>query len=88
VETFRQFPIYYPELIDYIDAHYKTIADREHRAISGLSMGGFMTFWISGKYPDLFTAAVIFAAPLNLKSARKTSPLNTATLICTKTMVQ
>jgi hypothetical protein len=57
VETFRQFPLYFPELIDYIDTHYRTIADREHRAISGLSMGGFMTFWIGGKYPDLFSAA-------------------------------
>jgi hypothetical protein len=57
VETFRQFPIYYPELIDYIDTHYHTLADREHRAISGLSMGGFMTFWIGGKYPQLFSGA-------------------------------
>ena len=57
VETYRQFPIYYPELIGYIDSHYNTIADREHRAISGLSMGGFMTFWIGGKYPHLFSAA-------------------------------
>jgi len=57
VETFRQFPIYYPELIDYIDTHYRTIADREHRAISGLSMGGFMSFWIAGKYPHLFSGA-------------------------------
>ncbi|MGZ8558616.1 MAG: alpha/beta hydrolase, partial [Chitinophagaceae bacterium] len=57
VETYRQFPIYFPELIGYIDSHYNTIADREHRAISGLSMGGFMTFWIGGKYPHLFSAA-------------------------------
>ncbi len=57
VETSRQFPIYYPELIDYIDSHYRTLADREHRAISGLSMGGFMTFWIAGKYPHLFSGA-------------------------------
>jgi len=56
VETFRQFPIYFPELVGYIDAHYRTIANREHRAISGLSMGGFMSFWIGGKYPDLFSA--------------------------------
>ena len=28
VETYRQFPIYFPELIDYIDNHYRTIADR------------------------------------------------------------
>lgn len=57
VETFRQFPLYFPELVDHIDSNYKTKANREHRAISGLSMGGFMTFWIAGKYPDLVSAA-------------------------------
>lgn len=57
VETFRQFPLYFPEVVQYIDTHYRTIADRNHRAISGLSMGGFMTWWIGGKYPHLLTAA-------------------------------
>ena len=57
VETYRQFPIYFPELVSHIDTHYRTIADREHRGISGLSMGGFMTFWIGGKYPHLLSAA-------------------------------
>lgn len=56
VETHRQFPLYFPELVKHIDANYRTIADRGHRAISGLSMGGFMTFWISGKYPHLVSA--------------------------------
>ena len=56
VETFRQFPIYFPELVKFIDANYHTIADRNHRAISGLSMGGFMSFWIGGKYPQLISA--------------------------------
>jgi S-formylglutathione hydrolase FrmB len=57
VETYRQFPLYFPELVKYIDSSFKTIPDRNHRAISGLSMGGFMTFWISGKYPHLVSAA-------------------------------
>ncbi len=56
VDRYRQFPIYYPELVNFIDASYNTIPDREHRAISGLSMGGFMSFWIGGKYPQLFSA--------------------------------
>lgn len=60
VETYRQFPLYFPELVAHIDAHYRTVPDREHRAISGLSMGGFMTFWIGGKYPDLVCAAGSF----------------------------
>lgn len=56
VETSRQFPLYFPELVAHIDAIYKTIPDRNHRAISGLSMGGFMSYWIGGKYPDMICA--------------------------------
>lgn len=60
VETYRQFPIYFPELVNYIDAHYLTIADRQHRAVSGLSMGGFMTFFLAAKYPDMVSSAGSF----------------------------
>lgn len=60
VETHRQFPLYFPELLKHIDQKFRTIPDREHRAISGFSMGGFMAFWISGKYPDLVSAAGSF----------------------------
>jgi len=60
VETDRQFPLYFPELVAYIDSHYRTIADQEHRATAGLSMGGFMSFWIAGKYPDLVGSASNF----------------------------
>ncbi len=56
VETFRQYPVYFPELVSFVDANYRTIADRNHRAISGLSMGGFMCYWIGGKYPQLISA--------------------------------
>ena len=75
VETFRQFPIYYPELIDYIDTHYRTLADREHRAISGLSMGGFMSFWIGGKYPQLFSAAGNFCGSAEFIVGPKNFPV-------------
>lgn len=57
VETYRQFPLYFPELVAHVDTHFRTIPDRAHRGISGLSMGGFMTFWIGGKYPHLLSAA-------------------------------
>ena len=66
VENDRQFPLYFPELVDHVDANYRTIADRNHRAISGLSMGGFMTFWIAGKYPHLVSAAGNFCGFLFL----------------------
>lgn len=60
VETYRQFPLYFPELVTHIDEHYRTIADRQHRAISGLSMGGFMTFMIAAKYPQMVSSAGSF----------------------------
>ena len=75
VESYRQFPIYYPELIEHIDSHYNTIADREHRAISGLSMGGFMTWWISGKYPQLFSAAGNFCGSAEFEVGPKDFPI-------------
>jgi hypothetical protein len=60
VETTRQFPMYFPELVDFIDANFRTIPDRDHRATAGLSMGGFMSFWIAGKYPNLVSSASSF----------------------------
>lgn len=60
VETSRQFPLYFPELVDYIDKTYRTMADRDHRAVTGYSNGGFMSFWIAGKYPDLVSSASSF----------------------------
>ena len=75
VETHRQFPLYFPELVKHIDASFRTIADREHRAITGLSMGGFMTFWIGGKYPHLISAAGNFCGSTEFVVGPKDSPL-------------
>ena len=43
------------ELIPMIDSTYRTIADREHRAMAGLSMGGMQTFQITLKHLDKFS---------------------------------
>lgn len=45
------------ELIKYIDGHYKTIADRKDRAITGLSMGGHGALWLAFRHKDIFGAA-------------------------------
>ncbi|MDG3007921.1 alpha/beta hydrolase-fold protein [Paludisphaera mucosa] len=42
------------DLIPMIDATYRTIPDREHRAMAGLSMGGMQTFLIGLKHMDAF----------------------------------
>jgi hypothetical protein len=60
VETHRQFPLYFPELVSHIDSNFRTIAQRQHRATAGLSMGGFTSFWVAGKYPHLVGSASNF----------------------------
>jgi S-formylglutathione hydrolase FrmB len=42
------------ELIPFIDSHYRTIADRTGRAVTGLSMGGQGAMWLSIRHPELF----------------------------------
>jgi len=42
-------------LIPYIDANFRTISDRDHRAMAGLSMGGMQTFQITFDHLDLFS---------------------------------
>ena len=41
-------------LIPFIDKTYRTIPDRDHRAMAGLSMGGMQTFQITLNHLDLF----------------------------------
>jgi enterochelin esterase-like enzyme len=42
------------ELIPMIDSSYRTLADREHRAMAGLSMGSMQTLQITLKHLDTF----------------------------------
>ncbi|HEV2233321.1 MAG TPA: alpha/beta hydrolase-fold protein [Terriglobia bacterium] len=42
-------------LVPYIDSNFRTIADRDHRAMAGLSMGGMQTFQITFAHLDMFS---------------------------------
>ena len=42
------------ELIPYVDANYRTMADQAHRAMAGLSMGGMETHSITMNKPEVF----------------------------------
>jgi S-formylglutathione hydrolase FrmB len=42
------------QLIPLIDANYRTIANRAHRAIAGISMGGYGAMMLAADHPDLF----------------------------------
>jgi len=55
--TFKYETYVIKELIPFVDKNYKTIASRESRAISGLSMGGHGALYLSFKHQDVFGAA-------------------------------
>jgi S-formylglutathione hydrolase FrmB len=42
------------DLIEYIDSHYRTLRQRESRAVIGHSMGGYGGMAIGMNYPDVF----------------------------------
>ncbi|WP_229376235.1 alpha/beta hydrolase [Fibrella aquatilis] len=45
------------ELIPYLDTQYRTLADRQHRAITGLSMGGHGALYLAVRHRDLYSQA-------------------------------
>lgn len=54
------------DIVNYVDKNYRTIKDRAHRAVCGLSMGGGHTFGISLRYPKTFDYYGLFSAGLHL----------------------
>ena len=44
------------DLVSYIDSHYRTIADRDSRGLGGHSMGGYGTWRLALKYPDVYSS--------------------------------
>lgn len=54
----------FPEIKEFVERHYRTINDKAHRAIAGLSMGGFHSQVISANHPDWFKFVGLFSAAI------------------------
>ncbi len=55
IDPQMQFETYVSkELVEYIDSHYRTFANRFMRAITGLSMGGHGSLFLAWRHPDVF----------------------------------
>jgi enterochelin esterase family protein len=50
------------DIVGYVDSNYRTIKDKAHRAIAGLSLGGLHTIYISLNNPDAFDYVGLFSA--------------------------
>jgi len=50
------------DLVRHVDSTYRTLADRRHRGIAGLSMGGFGAVTLALEHPDVFSAGRVIRA--------------------------
>ncbi|MCE7060005.1 esterase family protein [Dyadobacter sp. CY343] len=65
---------FFKELIPFIEKKYRVKAEKEFRAVAGLSMGGGGTFMYALHHPELFAAACPLSAstgPITLEDAKK-----------------
>ncbi len=56
------FELHFPDVVKYVESNYRVYKDKKHRAIAGLSMGGFHSLHISKYYPDMFDYVGLFSA--------------------------
>jgi len=63
-------------LIPFVDSTFRTLSDRDHRAMAGLSLGGMQTFQITLNHLDLFSYIGGFsgAGGMFLMGGRKLDP--------------
>ena len=53
------------DLVRHVDSTYRTLADRRHRGIAGLSMGGYGAVTIALEHPDVFSAGASHSGVLS-----------------------
>ncbi len=54
----------FKDIINFVERNYRVHADKAHRAIAGLSMGGFHTLHISRYFPNTFDYMGLFSAAI------------------------
>ena len=67
IDPTMQFETYVSkELVEYIDNHYRTHANRYMRAITGLSMGGHGSLLLAFRHPDVFWSCGSMSGCMNI----------------------
>lgn len=62
------------DMLPYVEKHYRTINDRQHRAIAGLSMGGSQTLDIAFTHLNMFGEIGVFSSGASLGGGRGRAP--------------
>lgn len=66
---YEQF--FFREFLPAVEAHYRILADKQHRAIAGLSMGGGGSAVYAMHHPELFGAACPLSGLLDLRPGER-----------------
>lgn len=53
---------HFPEIVEYVDSNFRTVKDKNSRAVAGLSMGGFHSLFTSASHPGMFGYVGLFSA--------------------------
>jgi S-formylglutathione hydrolase FrmB len=53
------------DLVAHVDSSYRTLTDRRHRGIAGLSMGGYGAIALALRFPKVFSAAASHSGSLS-----------------------
>lgn len=59
------------EIVNYIDDRYRTIRDRNSRAILGASMGGYGAITLAMKHPETYSSVACMSPPLGFDPIAK-----------------
>ena len=70
----RYEDFFFQELIPTMESRYRIKADKEHRAVMGLSMGGGGSTVYAQRHPDMFSSCYAMSAWLDQKTPRSSDP--------------
>ncbi|HZR81365.1 MAG TPA: alpha/beta hydrolase family protein [Candidatus Binatia bacterium] len=68
VDGSRQWETFHTSVLRrYVDRNFRTLASRSHRALAGLSMGGFGAMSYAARHRDLFAAAASYSGAVDTR---------------------
>ena len=56
----------FSQLITWTEAHFRTLTDKQHRAIAGLSMGGYGAMKVALTYPERYDACISLSGAMDV----------------------
>jgi enterochelin esterase-like enzyme len=72
------------DLVEWVDANYRTIGERDSRGLAGHSMGGYGTIRLAMKHPETFSSIYMMSAccltpqPIDVETAKRIEAMTEA----------